>query len=56
MKCPSCRASQLVEIDVTVGDRELKMRSCSNCELRWWDSGGENVGLNTVLDLATPRR
>jgi transcription elongation factor Elf1 len=56
MRCPSCQATQLVEIFVTVRDRQLTMRSCSHCELRWWDSDGENVVLDEVLDMATDRR
>lgn len=32
------------------------MRSCSQCDSRWWDSEGESVALPHVLDLATIRR
>ena len=56
MKCPSCQASQLVEIIVNVADRELTMRSCSHCELRWWDSDGQNMALDEVLEMANNRR
>ncbi len=55
MACPTCRLSQLVEISVRMGDRNLTMRSCSRCEGRWWDSDGERLDLPGVLGLAARR-
>jgi transcriptional regulator NrdR family protein len=56
MKCPRCKASQLVEIELTVGERAVTMRSCSRCDTRWWDSDGESLPLTGVLQLAGNRR
>lgn len=56
MTCPRCKASRLVEIGVTVGERQLTMRSCSACDSRWWDSDGKALALPGVIELATARR
>lgn len=56
MKCARCRASRIVQIAVTIGGRPVTMRSCSRCDMRWWDSEGEDLGLPTVLELATKPR
>lgn len=55
MKCPRCQRSRLVEIDVTLGERQVTMHSCSRCDSRWWESDGESLGLPNVLDLVTRR-
>lgn len=54
--CPRCRAGRLVEIALNVGERKVRMRSCSRCDTRWWDTDGEGVGLSGVLELAAARR
>lgn len=51
MTCPSCERTQLVEIALKVGDEPVRMRSCSRCDLRWWDRGGELVPVSGILDL-----
>lgn len=57
MACPKCRATQLVEIGVTVSGRSVTLHSCSHCETRWWDDEeGGVVELREILDLATVRR
>ena len=56
MKCPICRRSQLVEIDLALGDQRVTMHSCSRCDSRWWDSDGQSLALPNVLEMATPRR
>ena len=56
MTCPNCRGSRLVEIDITLKERNVTMHSCSACDTRWWDREGERVGLPHVLELATVRR
>jgi transposase-like protein len=55
MKCPSCGSSALVEIGLTVRDERVTMHSCSMCERRWWDKGGQRVSLPSVLDLVAAR-
>jgi len=56
MRCPNCRNARLVEIDLTLKDRRVTMHACSRCDVRWWDDGGERVGLHQVLELAAVRR
>jgi hypothetical protein len=45
MPCPRCNAP-LVEIAVSA---DLLLRSCSNCEGRWWVRDGGPVQLGDVL-------
>ncbi|MEO7837551.1 MAG: hypothetical protein ABIS21_07930 [Acidimicrobiales bacterium] len=56
MTCARCKVAQVVEIAVTIGERPVRMRSCSHCDTRWWDSEGENLSLPGVVELATRRR
>lgn len=53
MTCPKCRASQLVEIGLVVRDSRLTMHSCPSCEIRWWDSEGQQMAIDGVLALAS---
>jgi len=45
----------MVEIGVHVRDQVLTMHSCSACENRWWDRGGERVTLPSVLELVSSK-
>jgi len=51
MTCPHCHSRDLVEIRMQLHAERVTMHSCPACECRWWDRGGESVGLNSVLDL-----
>ena len=55
MTCARCNTSRLVEIAVLLAGRKVTMRSCSRCDRRWWESGGERLELPGVLDLAATR-
>ncbi len=55
MTCPACRSSAMVEIGLNLGDQRVTMRSCSVCENRWWEKGGERLTLPTVLELVAAR-
>lgn len=55
MRCPRCNRSRLVEIALKVGDRPVRMRNCSACDSRWWDSEGRALELTGVLELASSR-
>lgn len=55
MICPKCNKSSLVEIGLTVGKRPVRMRNCSACDSRWWDSEGESLQLPGVLQLASSK-
>ncbi|MGH9281659.1 MAG: hypothetical protein ACRD0S_01845 [Acidimicrobiales bacterium] len=52
MSCPKCKTSSITAIALNIGDRPVRMRNCSGCDTRWWDSDGESLPLHGVLELA----
>jgi hypothetical protein len=46
----------LVEIQMTIDGQPVTMRSCSVCELRWWDNAGDLIDLTSVLEMASNPR
>jgi hypothetical protein len=44
-----------VEIGLRVHDEQVTLHSCSACENRWWDRGGERVTLPSVLELVAAK-
>jgi Zn-finger nucleic acid-binding protein len=56
MTCPLCQIANLVVIDMTVNERELRLHSCSRCETSWWKADGEQVGLKKIIQAATVRK
>lgn len=55
MHCPRCKRSRLVEIALKIGNRPVRMRNCSSCDTRWWDSDGKAMPLTGVLQLASSK-
>ncbi|HEX3621606.1 MAG TPA: hypothetical protein VHT97_04750 [Acidimicrobiales bacterium] len=55
MRCPTCRSAALIEIGLTVREEKVTMHSCSMCESRWWDKGGQRVSLPSVLELVASK-
>lgn len=55
MTCPICRSAALVEIGLNVHDQQVTMHSCSTCESRWWDRGGERMSLPSVLEFVAAK-
>jgi transcription elongation factor Elf1 len=55
MKCPNCDREQVV-IEMVVRGQRLALRSCSPCDLRWWEGHDGVVSLAGVLDMATATR
>jgi DNA polymerase III alpha subunit (gram-positive type) len=47
--CPICRQGELITIEMTVGDRDLKFTTCHKCEAKWWYRDGEEVPLQSVI-------
>ncbi len=45
----------MVEIGLHVRDQVVTMHSCSACENRWWDRGGDPVSLPSVLELVAAK-
>ncbi len=56
MKCPNCRIKELVVIEMTVGGEQVRLHSCSGCDLRWWETSEGTTSLAGVLDLAAVGR
>ena len=52
--CPRCTGS-LVEINTRVSSSDLKMRSCSVCDQRFWLADGRLIGLDRMLDELNQR-
>ncbi|MGC8626972.1 MAG: hypothetical protein ACP5VR_05330 [Acidimicrobiales bacterium] len=52
MKCPNCQTKELVVIEMVVGGQRVTLRSCSACDLRWWETAEGTASLADVLDLA----
>ena len=55
MSCPRCKKSTLVEIALTIGKRPVRMRNCSACDSRWWDTEGEALQLSGILEMAASK-
>ncbi len=55
MTCLYCRSRDVVEISLELQAEKVTMHSCPTCEGRWWDKGGESVGLHSVLALVAAR-
>lgn len=56
MPCPVCNRTYLVTIGVSLGEAQMTLRSCSRCDIRWWERDGKSVSLTGVLDLAAAHR
>lgn len=52
MQCPKCKSRQMVEISLSVAGERVTLRSCSACDLRWWEGYHGKVALAQVLELA----
>jgi formate dehydrogenase maturation protein FdhE len=51
--CPECGSSDLLTITMTVNEREISFTACHDCEAKWWNRDGQDVPLESVLDLAS---
>lgn len=56
MLCPKCESRQMVEIALSVAGERVTMKSCSACDLRWWEGYRGRVPLSDLLDLAAKER
>lgn len=55
MKCPSCRTRELVVITMKVGAEQIVLRTCSSCDLRYWEGLDGQLPLDSVLALVGRR-
>jgi hypothetical protein len=46
----------MVEIALSVAGERVTMKSCSACDLRWWEGYRGRVPLSDLLDLAAKER
>ncbi len=56
MRCPSCRTRELVVITMRVGEEQVALRTCSFCDLRYWEGLDGQMPLESVLALVGGRR
>lgn len=49
MKCPNCNREQVV-IKMTLKGEALTMRSCSACDLHWWEADDGIVALEGIKE------
>lgn len=50
--CLECGSNDAIQIDMTLPDgTTVHFCACHRCENRWWDHGGESIGLDSVLDI-----
>ncbi|MDQ1421586.1 MAG: hypothetical protein QOJ52_3548 [Acidimicrobiaceae bacterium] len=56
MRCPQCEAHQMVEITLSVAGERVTLKSCSSCDLRWWEGYEGKLPLARLLDLAAGER
>jgi len=52
MRCPQCRSRELVEIAMSIGGSAVTFRSCSPCDVRWWQDEAGPLQLDQLLDVA----
>ena len=50
-----CRGP-LVSISLRIAAHEMDMRSCSRCDMRFWQTAGEDVELSDVLGREPARQ
>jgi hypothetical protein len=56
VQCPQCEARQMVEITLSVAGERITLKSCSACDLRWWEGYQGRLPLAYLLDLAARQR
>lgn len=56
VKCPQCASRQMVEISLSISGERVTLKSCSACDLRWWEGYHGRLPLTYLLDLAARER
>ena len=56
VQCPQCQSRQMVEISLSVSGERVTLKSCSSCDLRWWEGYDGQVPLAQLLQLAARER
>lgn len=52
MRCPNCKSDTFVEINMTLGLKEVAFRRCGRCETQKWESEDKDLDLRAVLKYA----
>lgn len=52
MRCPNCSSDTYVEINMSLGDKDVAFRRCGRCETQKWESADADVDLTSVLEYA----
>lgn len=53
--CRACGSGEVVTISLTVDSQDLSFTSCHACEEKWWDKDGEDVELDSVINLVSSK-
>jgi hypothetical protein len=40
---------------MAISGSDVVLRSCSACDVRWWEGDGERLALRSLLELASTR-
>jgi len=54
--CPRCQSRRMVEIAMSLAGEPVTLRSCSACDLRWWEGYDGRLPLTGLLELAARKR
>lgn len=49
MRCPQCRGTDLIELELAPKGEPLHFSQCRNCEHRWWQSVDDMIDITDVL-------
>ncbi len=56
-QCQSCESKAVTQISITMADGSVvEFTSCHTCEAKSYRSGGEELPLDRVLELASRRK
>jgi hypothetical protein len=53
--CPSCGSAETLRVEIALAASPVSFTSCSTCEWKGWERGGESLPLGSVLGLVATR-
>lgn len=57
MQCPTCGSTDNTEITINLqSDNAVVFHACRACEAKWWETAGQVITLDAVLDLTATRK
>jgi len=53
LRCSTCGQDTVIEIELKLPDgSEVLFCSCHRCESKWWNRDGEQLDLDSLVDVA----